>query len=148
MCKKKNLSWVWGVDRKIRPSRSQSGITRQVIARDGFFCLPLTPIIDPPYITQVLQLRWLIGPRGYKTFFMLNSAEHENCLANKSQHENCLANKSQITNNCKFLLAKYSWAWKFSLLINMKMPTIVGIFIFLSREKFHAQLSSAWKKVL
>ena len=25
--KKKNLSWVWGVDRKIRPSRSLSGIT-------------------------------------------------------------------------------------------------------------------------
>ena len=39
--------------------------------------------------------------RGYKTFFMLNSAEHEN----------------------------------FSV-INMKMPTIVGIFIFISREIF------------
>ena len=24
----KTLSWVWGVDRKIRPSRSQSGIIR------------------------------------------------------------------------------------------------------------------------
>ena len=40
-------------------------------------------------------------PRGYKTFFMLNSAEHE----------------------------------IFSV-INMKMPTIVGIFIFISREIF------------
>ena len=29
---------------------------------------------------------------------------------------------------------------KFSLLINMKMPTVVGIFIFISRENFHAQL--------
>ena len=42
-------------------------------------------------------------PRGYKTFFMLNSAEHEIFPANKSQ----------ITNNCKFFLAKHSWAWKF-----------------------------------
>ena len=38
----------------------------------------------------------LIRPRGYKTFSMLNSDEHEICPANKSQ----------ITNNCKipFLL--------------------------------------------
>ena len=41
--------------------------------------------------------------RGYKTFFMLNSAEHEICPANKSQ----------ITDNCKFFHAKHSWAWKF-----------------------------------
>ena len=38
----------------------------------------------------------LAWPRGYKTSFMLDSAEHENCPANKSQ----------ITNNCKFFLAK------------------------------------------
>ena len=37
-------------------------------------------------------------PQGYKTFFMLNSAEHEFCPANKSQ----------ITNNCKFFLDKHS----------------------------------------
>ena len=37
-------------------------------------------------------------PRGYKTFFKLNSAEHEIFPANKSQ----------ITNNCKFFLAKHS----------------------------------------
>ena len=29
---------------------------------------------------------------------------------------------------------------KFSLRINMKMPTVVGIFIFICRENFHAQL--------
>ena len=39
-----------------------------------------------------------IRPRGYKTFFMLNSAEHEICPANKSQ----------ITDNCKFFLAKHN----------------------------------------
>ena len=44
-----------------------------------------------------------IWPRGYKKKFMLNSAEHEIFHANKSQ----------ITNNCHFLLAKSSWAWKF-----------------------------------
>ena len=37
-------------------------------------------------------------PRGYKTYFMLNSAEHELCSANKSQ----------IISNCKFFLAKHS----------------------------------------
>ena len=41
--------------------------------------------------------------RGYKTFFMLNSAEHETCPANNSQ----------ITSICKFFLAKHSWGWKF-----------------------------------
>ena len=41
-------------------------------------------------------------PGGWKSFFMLSSAEHEICPANKSQ----------ITNNCKFFLIKHSWAWK------------------------------------
>ena len=41
-----------------------------------------------------------IKPRGHKTFFMLNSAEHEICPAYKSH----------ITNNCKFYLAKHSLA--------------------------------------
>ena len=35
-----------------------------------------------------------------------------------------------------FFHAQLSWAWKFSLLINMKMPKIVGIFIFIIREIF------------
>ena len=39
-----------------------------------------------------------IWPGGYKTFFMLNSAEHEVCQASKSQ----------ISNICKFFLAKQS----------------------------------------
>ena len=69
-------------------------------------------------------------PRGYKTFFMLNSAEHEICPVNKSQ----------ITNNCKFFLSM-----TFSLLINMKMPTIVGIFIFICAENFMLSWG-AWKK--
>ena len=44
--------------------------------------------------TAKIQVR----PRGYKTFFMFNSAKHEICPANKSQ----------ITDNCKFFLAKHS----------------------------------------
>ena len=35
---------------------------------------------------------------------------------------------------------------KFFLLLNIKMPTIVGILIFIGREKFHAQLCFAGKK--
>ena len=35
-------------------------------------------------------------PRGYKTFFMLNSAEHEICPADKYQ----------ITKQCNFFLVK------------------------------------------
>ena len=41
-------------------------------------------------------LIYAVWPQGYKTFFMLNSAEHEFCPANKSQ----------ITNNCIFFLKK------------------------------------------
>ena len=40
----------------------------------------------------------MIWPRGYKTFFMLNSTEHEIFHANNSQ----------ITNTAKFFLAKHS----------------------------------------
>ena len=36
---------------------------------------------------------------------------------------------------------------KLSLLINIKMPTIVGIFIFISREIFGAQLCLARKNL-
>ena len=51
--------------------------------------------------------KYNIWPRGYKTFFMLNSAEHENFSVNKYENAN----------------------------FNMKMPTKVGIFILIA-EKF------------
>ena len=47
------------------------------------------------------QVTW---PQGYKTFFMLSTAEYEIIFH---------AYKTQITNNAKFFLAKHSWAWKF-----------------------------------
>ena len=70
----------------------------------------------------LLQIR----PRGFKTFFMLNSAEHELCPADKYQ----------ITKHCNFFLAKKAEHDFFFLLFNMKMPTFVGIFIFINRENF------------
>ena len=51
VCKKKNLSWVWGVDRKIRPLRlvwhhEPSFVMPDSNAWDGFFSLPLKTMID------------------------------------------------------------------------------------------------------
>ena len=48
--------------------------------------------------------RGILRPQGCKTFFMLNSAEHEICLANKSQ----------IANSCKFVLAQLAEYENFS----------------------------------
>ena len=60
------------------------------------------------------HLHSLIRPRGYKTFFMLNSAEHEifhannlklptianSFLLNIAEHENFSANKYENANYC------------------------------------------------
>ena len=53
VCKKRKLSWVWGVDRK-NPSlaitvwhHEASLVMPDSDPRDGFFYLPLTPMIDP-----------------------------------------------------------------------------------------------------
>ena len=65
-------------------------------------------------MSLVLNNWVLIRSRGYKTIFMLNSAEHEICAANKSQitnkcilfllniaeHENFSANKYENVNYC------------------------------------------------
>ena len=64
VCKKKNLSWVWGTDRKICPWGSHSDIIQQASLpdsnpRDGFFYLPPTPKIDS-YITWVPLLLKII----------------------------------------------------------------------------------------
>ena len=67
------------------------------------------------------------GPRVYKKiFFMLNSAENEICSANKKLN----------TSNLNFLPVMQSWEWNFFQRINIKMPTNVGILIFISRKKF------------
>ena len=56
----------------------------------------LVPRPGPPCLKDI-EIR-KSRPRDYKTFFMLNSAEHEICPANKSQ----------LTNNGKSFLVKHS----------------------------------------
>ena len=68
----------------------------------------------------------MIRSRGYKTFFMLNSTEHEISAAHKNKN----AEKYRY-----FLLFNLS-VDVFILLINVKMPTIVGILTFMSRINF------------
>ena len=70
--------------------------------------------LDPSQYLMMSANRNQIRPRGYKNFFMLNSTEHEICLANKSlitnnansfllniaKHENLSANKYENANFC------------------------------------------------
>ena len=65
-------------------------------------------------------------PRGLKTFFMLSSTEHENLTA----HSNKLVNNKDNFFALKLLDIV------FILLINVKMPTTVGILTFMSRINF------------
>ena len=64
--------------------------------------------------------------RGYKTFFMLNSVEHE------------ILNAHKYKKNQEIQLFSDSDRQRmlFFLLINVKMPTIVGILTFMSRKNF------------
>ena len=65
-------------------------------------------------------------PRGYKTFFMLNSIGHEILNAHKYKNIKKFSFfQTQISRECYFCP-----------LINVKMPTIVGILTFMSRKKF------------
>ena len=68
--------------------------------------------------------------RGYKKI-MLNSAEHE--ILNVHKY-------IKISRNSAFLCSDKPRI-QFFLLINVKMPTIVGIFYIYKQEKYHAQLS-------
>ena len=71
-----------------------------------------------------MELKQLIWPKGYKTFFHahLNWAWNFNCSKNK------------IAKNIDFLAFKLSDV--FIMLINVKMPTIVGILTFISMINF------------
>ena len=67
-----------------------------------------------------------IWVQGYKTVFMLNSVEHEIMLI-----------------SIKILRKKFSFfsgpgkrRMLFFLLVNVKMPTVVGIFTLMSRKNF------------
>ena len=65
-------------------------------------------------------------PRGYKTFIMLNSAEHE--ILN--------ADRYKRIKNFSIFQAQLSLERYFFQLIKVKVPTTVGILIFISRKKF------------
>ena len=68
----------------------------------------------------------MIRARGYKTFFMLNSAENEICSAYKKVN----------TSNFNLSSCTAELNMRFFLPINIKMPTTVGILIFISRKNF------------
>ena len=75
--------------------------------------------------------------RGYKTFFMLNSAEHEILNAHKYK-------KSQ---EIQHFLGSDKLIMLFFMFINVKMPTIVVILTFMSR-KISCSTELSMKKVL
>ena len=64
--------------------------------------------------------------QGFKTFFMLNSIEHEILNARKNKN----------VKKFLFFLGSDKPRMLFFPLINVKMPTIVGILTFMSRENF------------
>ena len=67
----------------------------------------------------------VLRARGYKTFFVLNSVEHEILNAHKYKDVKKIA-----------FLGSGKHRMLFFLLINVKMPTIVGILTFMSRNNF------------
>ena len=88
-------------------------------------------------VSSFIARRW-VRPRGYKTFFMLDSTENEISTAHKKL-------KFQQIKKC---LALSLPDVVFIMLINVKMPKIVGktanncwYFNINEQEKFRAQLS-------
>ena len=71
---------------------------------------------------QVLVNERAARPRGYKTFFILSSVEHE------------ILNAYKYKNIKKHLLGSFKPRMLFSPPINVKMPTIIGILTFMSRK--------------
>ena len=81
---------------------------------------------------------WSAGLQGIKLFFHAQLSWERNlfCLWKIKYQQ------------FKLIYCKAELSMEFFLLINFIMPTFVGILIFISTKKFHAQLSWAWKKVL
>ena len=72
------------------------------------------------------MVQTVIRPRGYKTFFMLSSIELE--ILNVHKYNNI--------KKFGFFKAQISIECYFSPIINVKMPTIVGILTCMSRKNF------------
>ena len=68
----------------------------------------------------------LTRPRGYKTYFMLISVEHD--ILNAHEYKNKSRNLAFLGSDKPRML--------FFPLINVKMPTIIGILTFMSRKIF------------
>ena len=66
-----------------------------------------------------------IRVRGYKTFFMLNSAKHE--ILNVHTYKTVKKFRTDFSGSSKHRML-------FILLINIKMPIIVGILTFMNRK--------------
>ena len=96
-------------------------------------------LISSELLADVYTQQWTRPrPRSYKTFLMLNLAEHK--------IEMLISIK--MWRNTAFLGSDKSKMLLF-LLINVKMPTTFNNcshFNIYEQEKFHAQLSWAWKK--
>ena len=71
----------------------------------------------------IITLSW---PQGYRTFFMLNSVKHE--ILNVHKYKKNIKKFSFLGSNKSTIL--------FFPLINVKMPTFVGILTFISRKNF------------
>ena len=80
-------------------------------------------VYEPKTTAKVLPVTW---PRGYKTFFMLNSVGHEILNAYKDKN----------IKKCVSFLGSDKPRMLFFPLIVLKMPTIVGILTFVSRKNF------------
>ena len=89
-------------------------------------CVKQRSRLGGTFCQQCIQEAWA---QGYKTFFMLNSAEHEICPLNKSQ----------ITNNSKFFLANIAEQENFFAKL---------AFSYLLAEKFSCSAELIMKKVL
>ena len=72
------------------------------------------------------QFAFRTRPRGHKTFFMLNIDEH--VILNAHKYKKYQENRHFLDSDKHRML--------FFLLINVKMPTTVGILTFMSRKKF------------
>ena len=75
------------------------------------------------------------GPKVIKLFFMLNSAEHEILNAHKYKKYQ----EIELFTGSDKPIVLFSW------LINVKMPTIVGILTFMSRKKFSCSAELSMK---
>ena len=76
--------------------------------------------------TFCVMVNFVFRPRSYRTFFMLISFEHEILNAHKSK---------KYTEEIRPLLGSVMPNMLFFPLINVKMPTIVGILTVMSRKK-------------